>query len=71
MASLCRYSTFRGRLEEIGKKEGGLAEFAKGYTHFGINSHPQGGLKCCEWAPGASALYLTGDFSKWMIWGRE
>uniref|UniRef100_A0A8C4QSC9 1,4-alpha-glucan branching enzyme 1 n=1 Tax=Eptatretus burgeri TaxID=7764 RepID=A0A8C4QSC9_EPTBU len=60
-----RYSKFRGRLEEIEKKEGGLEEFAKGYTHFGINNHPQGGLKCCEWAPGASALYLTGDFNGW------
>ena len=47
--------------EEKGKT---LADFAGGYEYFGF--HPvEGGYVFREWAPGADALYLTGDFCAW------
>ena len=41
-----------------------LSDFANGYHYFGI--HPTAdGWVYREWAPGADALYLTGDFCQW------
>ena len=43
---------------------GTLSDFANGYRYFGL--HPaENGWYYREWAPGADALYLTGDFCGW------
>ncbi len=41
-----------------------LAEFANGHTYFGFHRE-KGGWYYREWAPGAEAMYLTGDFCNW------
>ncbi len=44
--------------------EGSLVDFANGYEYFGI--HPDGdGWVYREWAPGADAMFFTGDFNNW------
>ncbi len=65
----------RGRLEKfhailggIEKAEGSLEDFSRGHHRFGLNTgvHEGGhGVFYREWAPGATALYLTGDFNGW------
>ena len=41
-----------------------LSEFANGHRYFGL--HPvENGWYYREWAPGAQAMYLTGDFCGW------
>jgi len=41
-----------------------LCDFANGYLYFGFHRTPEGWYYR-EWAPGADALYLTGDFNGW------
>jgi 1,4-alpha-glucan branching enzyme len=41
-----------------------LAEFASGYLYFGIHKTASGWI-VREWAPNATAIYLTGDFNGW------
>ncbi len=45
-------------------KCGTLNEFANAHQYFGFH-HVNGGWYYREWAPGANALYLTGDFNGW------
>uniref|UniRef100_A0A915L7E3 Glycosyl hydrolase family 13 catalytic domain-containing protein n=1 Tax=Romanomermis culicivorax TaxID=13658 RepID=A0A915L7E3_ROMCU len=60
-----RYAVFKDYLDRIEQHEGGLDKFTKGYEYFGIKKLPNNGVKCYEWAPGADALYLKGDFNGW------
>ena len=41
-----------------------LADFANGHLYFGFHQTPDGWYYR-EWAPGADAVYLTGDFCNW------
>ena len=41
-----------------------LADFANGYMYFGFHRTNEGWFYR-EWAPGAEAMYLTGDFCGW------
>ena len=41
-----------------------LSDFANGHLHYGIH-RTQNGWVYREWAPGADALYLMGDFNGW------
>ncbi|MDR2628240.1 MAG: alpha amylase C-terminal domain-containing protein [Dysgonamonadaceae bacterium] len=41
-----------------------LSDFASGYLYFGLHTTPQGWV-FREWAPYASAIYLTGTFNDW------
>lgn len=61
-----RYGIFHRLLKNIEENEGGLDKFTKSYLTFGINKFIDGGLYCKEWAPGAKAVFLTGDFSKYL-----
>lgn len=45
------------------ESEGGIEQFAKGYESFGLNRVADG-MMYREWAPGAKAVHLVGDFSK-------
>ena len=43
-----------------------LADFASGYMYFGLHHTADGGWVLREWAPNATAIYLTGPFNNWM-----
>ncbi|XP_044150047.1 1,4-alpha-glucan-branching enzyme [Bufo gargarizans] len=60
-----RYTLFVQLLKKIDECEGGLEKFSRSYESFGIHTHPDGGIYCKEWAPGAEAMFLTGDFNDW------
>ncbi|VDM16166.1 unnamed protein product [Hydatigera taeniaeformis] len=59
-----RYKCFEDYYKWI-DSVGGMELFTQGYKEFGIHSDPDGTIKCREWAPGAKALYLRGDFNNW------
>ncbi|XP_057245907.1 1,4-alpha-glucan-branching enzyme isoform X2 [Malurus melanocephalus] len=59
------YSLFYNRLKNIEECEGGLDKFTKSYKTFGVNQLEDGGIYCKEWAPGAEAVFLAGDFNGW------
>ncbi|MDR2533778.1 MAG: alpha amylase C-terminal domain-containing protein [Tannerellaceae bacterium] len=42
-----------------------LGDFASGYLYFGLHRRADGGWTFREWAPAATAIYLTGDFNNW------
>ncbi len=52
------------RLEEIKTTCGPLEEFAKAYEYYGMH-HADGAWTLREWAPGATAIYVIGEFSGW------
>ncbi|XP_075053173.1 1,4-alpha-glucan-branching enzyme [Mixophyes fleayi] len=60
-----RYALFKDRLKNLEGFEGGLEKFSRSYHSFGIHTQPDGGIYCKEWAPGAEAVFLTGDFNNW------
>jgi 1,4-alpha-glucan branching enzyme len=61
-----RMARFNNRKSEIETKYGSLQIFAEGYQYFGLNySKKESGWWYREWAPSASALFLTGDFNHW------
>ena len=61
-----RYQRYLNRLDSITGDFGGLENFARGHTYFGINYDPlRKGWTYREWAPQANGLYLTGDFNNW------
>ncbi|MDR3268551.1 MAG: alpha amylase C-terminal domain-containing protein [Tannerella sp.] len=41
-----------------------LSDFASGYLYFGLHKTPDGWV-LREWAPNATAIYLTGAFNEW------
>jgi len=45
---------------------GYLSDFATGYLYFGLHRTDEGWV-IREWAPNASAVYLTGNFSGWEV----
>ena len=56
----------RIRLSEIGGNLEALDRFSKAYTHYGFNLDPE--TNCFtfrEWLPGASEVYITGEFNNW------
>jgi len=63
-----RYNWYKGMREAIDANEGGLGEFSKGYERYGLNRATvdgRQGLMYREWAPGALACGLVGDFNDW------
>ncbi|MCL1933765.1 MAG: alpha amylase C-terminal domain-containing protein [Candidatus Azobacteroides sp.] len=60
-----RYRYFLNKENELTQNgKTGLSEFASGYLYFGL--HPTAdGWVFREWAPGADAIYLVGDFNQW------
>ncbi|MFZ4706214.1 MAG: alpha-amylase family glycosyl hydrolase [Bacteroidales bacterium] len=61
-----RYKRFVDKLNEIEHHKGSLFNLANAYNYFGINYNKSN--KCWtyrEWAPGAHALFLTGEFNNW------
>lgn len=63
-----RWGIFKNIRNAIDQNEGGLDKFSEGYKFFGFNRgehEGKTGLWYREWAPGAKALALTGEFNNW------
>lgn len=61
-----RMRLYDGQLQRICRRYGSLLECANGYTRMGFNRDAATGEWVYrEWAPGARALYLIGDFNVW------
>lgn len=45
--------------------EGGLLSIARGYKKYGLQVQANGDIEYNEWAPGAKALTIFGDFNQW------
>ena len=50
--------------EQIKKEAGGLDKFASGHEYYGLHFRNNEWI-FREWAPNATAIYLTGVFSRW------
>ncbi len=48
-------------------KNSSLTEFAGGYAFFGLHRHADGRWIFREYAPNATGIFLTGEFSNWEI----
>uniref|UniRef100_A0A914ZVN0 1,4-alpha-glucan branching enzyme n=1 Tax=Parascaris univalens TaxID=6257 RepID=A0A914ZVN0_PARUN len=59
-----RYGVFLDYSKKI-EECGGWEAFTSGYREFGINVLKDNSIRCLEWAPGAEALSLVGDFNNW------
>lgn len=60
-----RYAVFLDYIDKINEYDGSLDKFTKSYQTYGIHILPNNNVRCYEWAPGAKALYLVGDFNNW------
>ncbi|MBO7364796.1 MAG: 1,4-alpha-glucan-branching enzyme, partial [Lachnospiraceae bacterium] len=60
-----RMRNYKEKRAELAGKSGKLSDFANGHHYFGIHRLPDGGTVYREWAPGADALHLYGDFNFW------
>ncbi len=60
-----RMSNYEKKRAELLKNEKSLKDFANGHHYFGIHRMEDGSTVYREWAPGASAMYLYGDFNGW------
>lgn len=63
IGGLSRYAVYLDWIDGIDEAEGGFEKFTRAYEDYGIHVLPDGSIKCKEWAPGAQALFLAGDFS--------
>ena len=59
-----RAERLKNKLQELLPQGQSLWDFANGYEYFGLHQTPDGWYYR-EWAPGAEAMYLTGDFCGW------
>ncbi|CAF2027266.1 unnamed protein product [Rotaria magnacalcarata] len=61
-----RYYVFQNILKRLETEEQGIDNFTSAYKHFGIHVNPQTNeINIKEWAPGAKAMYIRGDFNNW------
>ena len=59
-----RWSKYCGLRNAIDQNEGGMEKFSRGYEVMGFTRNEQG-ITYREWAPGAKAVCLFGDFNGW------
>ena len=61
-----RQARLQARLAEIVAHHGSLLHYATAHQQLGLHHDPaRGGYAYREWAPGAEALFLVGDFNGW------
>lgn len=60
-----RHNDVINKERELTKACGSLTEFANAHEYFGLHRTQRGGWVFREWAPGATAITLVGDFSNW------
>ena len=63
-----RMNNYKSKKKELLGKGQKLTDFANGYKYFGFH-RTESGWVYREWAPGAEAMYLTGDFNNWNTTG--
>lgn len=62
----CRHDRYLGKLAEIDRNCGSIADYANGYCYFGWQWDADlDGWWFREWLPGAHDVYLFGDFNNW------
>ncbi|KAJ1938713.1 alpha-1,4-glucan branching enzyme, partial [Kickxella alabastrina] len=61
-----RFAHFKRWVRDIDASEGGIEKFSRGYEDFGLHV-TEDGVRYREWAPGAKAASLVGDFNGWDI----
>ncbi|EFN58941.1 hypothetical protein CHLNCDRAFT_29960 [Chlorella variabilis] len=63
-----RWHVFKSIRSAIEQNEGGMEQFTQGYKFYGLNRGEHEGKKGIwyrEWAPGAKAVALIGEFNNW------
>ena len=63
-----RMEHYQYQLSQIESGAGSLLDMSRGNEYFGFNRGEQDGQEGVwyrEWAPGADALYLVGEFNDW------
>ncbi|XP_065210394.1 1,4-alpha-glucan-branching enzyme [Planococcus citri] len=60
-----RYAVYLDYIDKINEGDGSIEKFSKSYEKYGIHILPDNSVSCFEWAPGAKALYLSGEFNQW------
>jgi len=60
-----RFGCMQSFLETIERQEGGLERFTRAYLNFGLQIDANNNITIVEWAPGARAVYLRGEFNQW------
>ena len=63
-----RWGVFKNIREHIDRAEDGMDKFTQAYKHYGINRgehEGKPGIWYREWAPGAQAVALIGEFNDW------
>jgi hypothetical protein len=63
-----RWGVYKNIRAHIDNAEGGMDKFTQAYKHFGLNRGEHEGKKGIwyrEWAPGAQAVALIGEFNDW------
>jgi 1,4-alpha-glucan branching enzyme len=63
-----RWGIYKNIRQHVDDAEGGMDKFTSAYNHYGINRgehEGKPGIWYREWAPGAQALALVGDFNSW------
>lgn len=46
-----------------------MEAFSQGYKFYGLQFQPDNSVIVREWAPGAKDVYITGDFSEYLLFG--
>lgn len=59
-----RHGCLQEWIKKFEESEGGIESFTKGYEYYGIHVRDDNSIVAREWAPGAIAVFLTGDFSE-------
>jgi len=59
-----RVRRYKNRKKELLARGQTLSDFASGYLYYGFHKE-KGGWVYREWAPGATAMHLVGDFNGW------
>ena len=59
----CRYSILKRHVDGINKNEGGMNKFTQSFKRYGLQ-RVENGIMCREWCPGASAVFIMGEFSE-------
>lgn len=60
-----RYAVYLDYVDKIIEGDESVEKFSKSYEKYGIHVLPNNAVSCFEWAPGARALYLAGEFNQW------
>ncbi len=63
-----RVKLYKEKKKQLLKNKEKLCDFANGHHYFGFH-RTEDGWVYREWAPNADAMYLTGDFNGWELYG--